>query len=311
LQKQKKKEEAKAAVQATTPPVAVAATPAPSEAQPVGNAIEQPVESIEEASKAAEVGNPQSAQEGLDASERHAESTAAPADEVGLCLSTTSRHHQCLQGRVQKAFWGGSSEALAIMNTIVAARASELRSCSSLSCTSADVCQDFAPLRDSENHHEEDGCESLNVTKDAKPNAADPSEAGQNGQVTTTDTPNAGMMGMNPMMMNSMSGQMGFGFPNQAGFNNGMGFMPNMMNGGNWNAMNSMGSFSPTVTKDFFTDLVDRFQQHERHVRQFWWEHGHGHERHVFHEFWRRIWWMEWNGWWLWQLQRVQPDGWI
>jgi len=55
-------------------------------------------------------------------------------------------------------------------------------------------------------------------------------------------------MGNNPMM-SGMQGQIGFGFPNQGGFNNGMPWngmgqmngMPNMMANGNWNNMNPMG----------------------------------------------------------------------
>lgn len=41
----------------------------------------------------------------------------------------------------------------------------------------------------------------------------------------------------NNAMMNGVQGQMGFGFSNQGGFNNGMGWngMPNMMSNGNWN----------------------------------------------------------------------------
>ena len=52
------------------------------------------------------------------------------------------------------------------------------------------------------------------------------------------------MMGNNPAM-NGMQGQMGFGFPNQGGFNNGMVWsgMPNMMANGGWNGMNPMGMF--------------------------------------------------------------------
>lgn len=52
---------------------------------------------------------------------------------------------------------------------------------------------------------------------------------------------NGGMMGNNPMH-NGMQGQMGFGFPNQGGFNNGMGWngMPNLMANGSWSAMNPM-----------------------------------------------------------------------
>jgi hypothetical protein len=54
------------------------------------------------------------------------------------------------------------------------------------------------------------------------------------------------MMG-NPMMMNGMPGQMGYGFPNQAGFNNGMGFgmNNNMMANGSWNGM------YPTMSRCF------------------------------------------------------------
>ena len=50
LQKQKKKEEAKAAAQAATPPVDV--TPAASEVQPVGDGAEKPVDSVEDTPKA-------------------------------------------------------------------------------------------------------------------------------------------------------------------------------------------------------------------------------------------------------------------
>jgi hypothetical protein len=57
-----------------------------------------------------------------------------------------------------------------------------------------------------------------------------------------------GMLGNNPMMMNGMSGQTGYGAPNQAGFNNSMGWngmhgMSNMMGNGGWNNMNPMGKF--------------------------------------------------------------------
>ena len=50
LQKQKKKEEAKAAAQAATPPVEV--TPAAPEVQPVGDGAEKPVDSVEDTLKA-------------------------------------------------------------------------------------------------------------------------------------------------------------------------------------------------------------------------------------------------------------------
>jgi hypothetical protein len=65
------------------------------------------------------------------------------------------------------------------------------------------------------------------------------------------------MMGHNPMMMNSMAGQMGYGFNNGMGFGmNGVNGMSNMMGNGNWNGMNSMGmsprSFSPSTLANLF-----------------------------------------------------------
>lgn len=57
-----------------------------------------------------------------------------------------------------------------------------------------------------------------------------------------TNAANAGMMGNNPMMINGMAGQMGYGFNNGMGFGmNNMNGMNNMMVNGNWNGMNSMG----------------------------------------------------------------------
>ncbi|RAR03017.1 homoserine O-acetyltransferase [Stemphylium lycopersici] len=53
LQKQKKKEEAKAAAQAATPPVEV--TPTAPEVQPIGEGIDKPVDSVEEPPKAEDV----------------------------------------------------------------------------------------------------------------------------------------------------------------------------------------------------------------------------------------------------------------
>ena len=52
-----------------------------------------------------------------------------------------------------------------------------------------------------------------------------------------------GTMGNNAAM-NGMQSQMGFGFPNQGGFNTGMTWngMPNMMANGAWNGMNPMGT---------------------------------------------------------------------
>jgi hypothetical protein len=70
-----------------------------------------------------------------------------------------------------------------------------------------------------------------------EPAAADGSTEEQN------NSHSASSMAGNNTMMNNMQGQMGFGFPAQGGFNNGMGWngMPNMMANGNWNGMNPMG----------------------------------------------------------------------
>ncbi|KAH6285282.1 hypothetical protein HBI39_241200 [Parastagonospora nodorum] len=52
---------------------------------------------------------------------------------------------------------------------------------------------------------------------------------------------NGGMMGNNPMPMNGMAGQMGYGFNSGMGFGmNNISGMNNMMANGNWNGMNSM-----------------------------------------------------------------------
>lgn len=77
---------------------------------------------------------------------------------------------------------------------------------------------------------------SQTVTKSMEPSGTnDPSEV-QNSVNGSSGTV------MNNSMMNGMQGQMGFGFPNQGGFNNGVGWngMPNMMANGNWNGMTSL-----------------------------------------------------------------------
>jgi hypothetical protein len=83
------------------------------------------------------------------------------------------------------------------------------------------------------------------VTKSIEPSAADVATDEQN----YTNGANGGTVGNNPMM-NSMQGQMGFGFPNQGSFTNGMGWngMPNMMANGNWNGMNPMGMLSTRLS---------------------------------------------------------------
>jgi hypothetical protein len=92
LQKQKKKEEAKAAVQAATPPAEV--TPAAPEVQPLGDGVEKPVDSVEDVPKA-EDGAPEQAAgsaETAEEAEQRAASTSAQPNEVGFeWLSFRSR----------------------------------------------------------------------------------------------------------------------------------------------------------------------------------------------------------------------------
>lgn len=92
LQKQKKKEENKAATKPATPPVEV--TPAAPEVQPVGEGAEKPVDSVEEPSKAENgvaeevAGSAENAEE----SGQRAGSASAQPNEVGTqCLSFCSR----------------------------------------------------------------------------------------------------------------------------------------------------------------------------------------------------------------------------
>lgn len=87
LQKQKKKEEAKAAAQAATPPVDV--TPAASEVQPVGDGAEKPVDSVEDTPKAEDNAAEQAAGSAENAEEagQRAGSASAQPNEVGFqCL---------------------------------------------------------------------------------------------------------------------------------------------------------------------------------------------------------------------------------
>ncbi|KAI4605480.1 hypothetical protein J4E80_010541 [Alternaria sp. BMP 0032] len=174
LQKQKKKEEAKAAAQAATPPVEV--TPAAPEVLPVGDGAEKPVDSVEDAHKA----------EG-GAAERAAGSAEAP-EEAG-----------------QRA---GSA----------AAQPKE---------------ENASPEIETERRG---STASQSVTNNTGPSAADSSTDEQK-----TSNGTNGMMGNNPPMSGVQS-QMGFGFPNQGGFSNGMAWngMPNIMANGGWNGMNPM-----------------------------------------------------------------------
>lgn len=122
LQKQKKKEE-KAATQAPATPVET--TPAAPEVQPVGDAADKPVESIEETSKAEGAGDDQPATENSgDAGERVGSAAVQP-NEVGLYLSAPSSLSHTHELSKQDQEQGASSLCLARMNMIVAARASD------------------------------------------------------------------------------------------------------------------------------------------------------------------------------------------
>lgn len=97
LQKQKKKEDAKAAAQTATPPVETTST-AP-EVQPAGDMAETPVESIEEASKAAGVAveqEPDAVETGGDAVQREGSASAQPNQVGSDCSSSNlARRDSC------------------------------------------------------------------------------------------------------------------------------------------------------------------------------------------------------------------------
>jgi hypothetical protein len=237
LQKQKKKEEAKAASQAPLTPAET--TPAAPEVQPVGDAADKPVESIEETPKAEGAAGEQVPLESEGDADKRAGSVSVQPNEVGLCLSASPSPTRTNDLRKQDQTQGGvSSLCLARMNMIDAARASDLGVHFVFPCIITNADQDSTTQNsDAERRG---SLASQNATKTVEPSAKDASADEQN----DANAPNGAMMG-NPMMMNGMSGQMGYGFPNQAGFNNGMGFgMNNMMANGNWNGMNSMGMSS-------------------------------------------------------------------
>jgi hypothetical protein len=123
LQKQKKKEEAKAASQA--PPTPVETTPAAPEVQPVGGAAEQPVESIEEMPRAEVAAGEQAPLESGGDADKRAGSVSLQPHEVGLCLSTLLPPSRTDELWKQDQNQGVSSLCLARMNMIVAARASD------------------------------------------------------------------------------------------------------------------------------------------------------------------------------------------
>jgi hypothetical protein len=239
LQKQKKKEEAKAAAQA--PPAAVETTPAAPEVQPVGEAADKPVESIEETPNAeGNNGEETAVESGADAIQT-AGSAAPQPNEVGLYLSASSTGLRGYQPCTQDCNQGTCSVSLARMNMIVLARACDRRVHPiPLNAVTDSYYQDSTVPR-AHDAERRGSTNSQTVDKSVEPSATDALASEQN----ATNGPNVGMVNNNPMVANGMSGQMGYGFPNQAGFNNGLGYnmngMSNMMGNGNWNGMNPMG----------------------------------------------------------------------
>lgn len=106
LQKQKKKEEAKVAAQVATPPVD--APTAALEVQPVGESVEKPMESVEEALKAEDfTAQPTSgATDDAEDGRQRAGSASAQPTEVGLLLflsiGSCALYGQWLGGRAGK-----------------------------------------------------------------------------------------------------------------------------------------------------------------------------------------------------------------
>jgi hypothetical protein len=91
LQKQKKKEEAKAAAQPATPPVEV--TPVAPEVQPVGDGAEKPVDSVEDTPTAEDGAAEQTTGPGEtaeDAGQRAGSASVQPNEVGSQCLSFRS-----------------------------------------------------------------------------------------------------------------------------------------------------------------------------------------------------------------------------
>jgi hypothetical protein len=227
LQKQKKKEE-KAATQASATPVE--STPAAPEVQPPGDAADRPVDSIEEASKVEGISDEQAAVENSRDADERAGSVEQP-NEVGLYLFISALLSHTLDLLRQLLNQSVSSVGLVRMNMIVAARASDRR-------------MHLVSLYPLTNPHQG----SIAPQNDeAERRGSVASQTVAKGTDAATDEPNAhaanaGIMANNPMPMNGMAGQMGYGFNSGMGFGmNNMSGMNNMMVNGNWNGMNSMG----------------------------------------------------------------------
>lgn len=239
LQKQKKKEGAKVAAQAETTPVE--ATPVAPEVQPANDTANKPVTSIEETSHAGGADIEQTAAENATVANQHAVSGAQQLNEVGLFLSASVLSTCMCVIWKQARLLGRASESLGEINMILAARAIDHELRYVISHAVADLYQEStSPLTGETERRGSVASQSL--SKDTAPPTHDTPADEQ----TSLNGSAGGMMGNNPMISNGMSGQMGYGVPNQAGFNNGMGWngmsgMPNMMGNGGWNNMNPMG----------------------------------------------------------------------
>lgn len=225
LQKQKKKEEAKAAAQAAThvPETTPAATEAPSEVE----GADKPVNSVEEAPATGEASTEPTAVE-TDAGDGEVRTVSASAqpNEVGRRFPSSAFHSRAY-GHKYQVPKARKLERVDSMNTIYRARTG---GCSIRISHSAltDIEQDSAaPGPDDPKRR--GSLVSQTATQNAEPSAANASSEEQS-------NPN-GPLGMsNHSIMNGMQGQMGFGFQGQGNFG-GMGF--NGMS--NWNNMNPMG----------------------------------------------------------------------
>jgi hypothetical protein len=242
LQKQKKKEEAKAAAQAATP--VLETTPAATEAPSESESADKPVDSVEEVPATGDApANPAVATTDGDGDARTVSASVQPV-EVGLQSSSLATHDcMCDLYKSQKRK-AAVSEGLNLINTIDLARAG---GCSMhiLPCALADLGQgSTAP--DNDDPERRGSLVSQTATQSVEPSAANASSDEQNNTNGSTS-----MMGNNPIM-NGMHGQMGFGFQGQGNFG-GMGFngMSNMMGNANWSNMNPMGTSHSTRCRKF------------------------------------------------------------
>jgi hypothetical protein len=230
LQKQKKKEEAKAAAQAATP--AAETTPAATEAPSEVEAADKPVDSVEEVTAPgdAPAESATTATEVVDSEPRAASASAQP-NEVGLYPFLSFTHARMRQFYRTTETGTGRTEWLKSIHTIDLARAG---GCSMYISPRAlsDTKQEFA-VPEGDGAERRGSLVSQVATQSVEPSAANAASDDQD----KTNGP-ANMVGNNPMM----NGQMGFGFQGQGNFG-GMGFngMPNMMGNANWSNMNPMG----------------------------------------------------------------------